>query len=132
MIALDTNILVRFITGDDPVQARIAERLLSELTSEQPGFVCREVLIEFVWVLSRTYGFSRAAVSEAVLGLICADALKLELDAEVRRALEIYSASKADIADILIEAAGRRAGAQEMVTFDRRAAQLDGVRLLDL
>jgi predicted nucleic-acid-binding protein len=131
LIALDTNILVRFITGDDPAQARIAQTLLGDLTPDAPGFVCREVLIEFVWVLSRTYRFSRAAVSEAVLGLICADALKLELEAEVRRALEIYSASKADIADILIEAAGRRAGALEMVTFDRSAAQLDGVRLLE-
>jgi len=82
-------------------------------------------------VLSKAYRFSRATVSEAVFKLICAESLKFELEDEVRRTLEIYSASKADIADILIVAAGRRAGAREMVTFDRRAAQLDGVRLLE-
>ncbi len=131
MIALDTNVLVRLLIQDDARQAAIAQAVLDDLTPERPGFICREVLIELVWVLSRTYGLSRNAVSNAIFGLICTEVFVLELEEEVRRALEIFSGSKADIADILIEAAGRRAGASEMVTFDRRAGQLDGVRVLE-
>jgi len=57
MIALDTNVLVRFLTQDDPGQGRLASTFIGSLTEANPGFVCREVLVELVWVLERSYGF---------------------------------------------------------------------------
>jgi predicted nucleic-acid-binding protein len=53
VIALDTNVLVRFLVQDDPSQAHLAGEIIDQLTEEAPGFVSREVLIELVWVLER-------------------------------------------------------------------------------
>ncbi|MDE2906398.1 MAG: PIN domain-containing protein, partial [Acidobacteriota bacterium] len=54
MIALDTNVLVRYLVDDDPEQAETARALLASVTPTRPGFVCREVMVELVWVLRRT------------------------------------------------------------------------------
>jgi len=59
MIALDTNVLVRYLVRDDAEQAEAARALLESLTTDRPGYVCREVAVELVWVLERAYGFSR-------------------------------------------------------------------------
>lgn len=46
MIGLDTNVLVRFLTQDEPRQSRIATQLIGSLTEEEPGFVSSVVLAE--------------------------------------------------------------------------------------
>ena len=57
MIALDTGVLVRYLVGDHAEQSGAARRVAGTLTSEKPGYVCREVLVELVRVLERPYGF---------------------------------------------------------------------------
>jgi predicted nucleic-acid-binding protein len=69
MIAIDTNVLVRFLTQDDPEQAAAASAFMRGLTPAAPGFISREVMVELVWVLERAYRFSRAEVSAALEGL---------------------------------------------------------------
>ncbi len=56
MIAIDTNVLVRYLVCGDAEQAEAARVLLAELSPERPGFICREVTIEIVWVLERAMG----------------------------------------------------------------------------
>ena len=58
MIGLDTNVLVRYLVRDDAEQAEAARSLLESLTVDSPGYVCREVTVEVVWVLERRYGNS--------------------------------------------------------------------------
>jgi predicted nucleic-acid-binding protein len=54
MIGLHTNILVRYLTQDDPVQSRKATEIIERrLTEEQPGFVSIVAMVETVWVLDR-------------------------------------------------------------------------------
>ena len=130
MIGLDTNVLVRFLTQDDPVQGAIATRLMAELTAEAPGFVGREVLVEFVWVLERAYGYGRAEVVAAIEGLLAAPEIRLEGHEETGAVLHRYREGGAGFADFLIATAARRAGASRLVTFDRRAARIEGVELL--
>ena len=48
VIALDTHVIVRFLVGDDPAQARIARDVMSELSEDRPGFICREVVLELL------------------------------------------------------------------------------------
>ena len=76
MIALDTNILVRVLVEDDEEQARLARGLLGGLTPERPGFVCREVVVELVWVLERTYRLSRDRIAVALEGLVSTQGLR--------------------------------------------------------
>lgn len=130
MIALDTNVLVRFLVQDDPDQARLATELIDQLSDAVPGFVSREVLVELVWVLERAYHLGRAEIVGALDGLLASTELTIEGADEVGPALELYRNDGFGFADLMIAAAARRAGASELVTFDRKAARLPGVRLL--
>ena len=130
MIALDTNVLVRFLVQDEPEQARIAGEMIERLTGTDPGFVGREVLVELVWVLERAYGYSRSEIAGALDGLLSATELVIEAADDVGPALELYRNDGFGFADLMIVAAARRVGAAELVTFDRKAARLPGVRLL--
>jgi len=130
VIALDTNVLVRFLVQDDPLQAQAATKVIDQLTDESQGFVSREVLIELVWVLERAYRLGRAEIAVALDGLLSATELDIEGSDEVAPALELYRNDGFGFADLMIAAAARRAGAAELVTFDRKAARFSGVRLL--
>lgn len=130
MIALDTNVLVRFLVQDDAAQAARAGQVMAGLTEAVPGFVCREVLVELVWVLERAYGRSRAEVAAALEGLLAAPEIVLEGDEEAGPAILRYRAGGAGFADLMIAAAARRAGAARLLTFDRRAARIEGVELV--
>ena len=130
MIALDTNVLVRFLVDDDVDQAKIAGILIDQLTDAAPGFIGREVLVELVWVLERAYGYERADIAAAFDGLLSATELLIEDADDIGLALELYRNDGFGFADLMIVAAARRAGAVELVTFDRKAARLSGVRLL--
>jgi len=55
VIALDTNVLLRFFLRDDEEQGEAAEKLMLQLTLDEPGFVSREVLVELVWALEYTF-----------------------------------------------------------------------------
>ncbi len=130
MIALDTNVLVRFLVQDEPLQAQLATELIDQLTEDAQGFVSREVLIELVWVLERAYRLGRAEIAVALDGLLSATELDIEGSDELAPALELYRNDGFGFADLMIAAAARRSGASELLTFDRQAARLPGVRLL--
>jgi len=130
VIALDTNVLVRFLVQDDAVQAKIANAVIDRLSEPEPGFVGREVLVELVWVLERAYGYGCSEIVAALDGLLAATELVIEAADDVGPALELYRNDGHGFADLMIAAASRRAGATELVTFDRKAARLPGVRLL--
>ncbi|MFN3994607.1 MAG: PIN domain-containing protein [Tabrizicola flagellatus] len=131
MIAIDTNVLVRFLTQDDPEQGAIARRFLAGLTVDHPGFVAREVLVELVWVLERAYGCSRAEIASALEGVLAAAELEVEASDDVGTVLQAYRDQGFGFADLMIAAAGRQVGAESLVTFDRKAARLPGVELLE-
>jgi predicted nucleic-acid-binding protein len=130
MIALDTNVLVRFLTQDEPAQARAAADLLSGLTGDRPGFICREVLVELVWVLERAYKFSSSEIAHVLEGLLSATELVVEEADSGGAILQLYGTRGFGFADLMIRQASRRSGAQYLATFDRRAAVLEGVELV--
>jgi predicted nucleic-acid-binding protein len=130
VIALDTNVLVRFLTGDDPVESPLAAGLMASLTPDAPGYLCREVVLETVWVLERTYRYSRADVALAIEGLLAAPELAIETADDIGAALQTYAQANVGFADLMIASATRRAGADRLLTFDRWAVSLPGVDLL--
>ena len=66
MIAVDTNVLVRLLTGDEPKQAAAARRLFAS----QPIWIAKTVLLETGWVLRSLYGFEQSAIREAFTKLL--------------------------------------------------------------
>ncbi|MCY3824886.1 MAG: type II toxin-antitoxin system VapC family toxin [Nitrospinae bacterium] len=130
MIALDTNVLVRYLVADDAAQTEAASALLSGLSPENPGFVCREVAVELVWVLERSYRYSREQISAVLEELIASEELEIETSDDLARAAYHYRQGGAGFSDLMIAAAANRRGAYPLYTFDRRAAQMEGVELL--
>ena len=131
MIALDTNVLVRFLVDDDPRQAEAARALLAELTPERPAFVCREVAVELSWVLDRAYGFSRDRIATVFEELVASEELRFEAPDDVVRAADGCRRGGPGFADRMISAAARRSGAAPLYTFDRQAADLRGAVLIE-
>ncbi len=130
MIALDTNVLVRYLVRDDEQQAESARALLESLTSERPGYACREVVVELVWVLERAYGVSRARIATILQELVATQSLVVEAADDVARAAIRYQEGGPGFSDLMILAAAHRAGARPLYTFDRQAARMEGVELL--
>ncbi len=130
MIALDTNVLVRYLVADDAAQTEAARALLAELSAERPGFVCREVLVELVWVLERSYRFSRERIAAVLEELTASEELEIETADDVDRAAFHYRRGGPGFSDLMIAAAANRRGAHPLYTFDRQAAQIEGVVLV--
>ena len=130
MIAIDTNVLLRYLVRDDEQQAQIARKLLESLSVSRPGYVCREVTLELVWVLKKAYGFSKQQIATALEDLACAKHLVFENVSDVLHTVHVFRKCGTDFSDLMIVAAAKRAGALPLYTFDRRAARLKGARLL--
>lgn len=130
MIGLDTNILVRFLMQDDPEQGAAAAALMTTLTEAEPGFVCREVLVELVWVLERAYGLGRADIARTIDSLLEAQELEIEASDRVAIAADRYRRGGAGFADQMVALAGLGANCRATMTFDRKAAALPGMELV--
>lgn len=113
--AIDTNVVVRFLTGDDPRQAAAARALF------EAGdlFISATVLLESEWVLRAGYGFESRAVFNGLSGLGGLPGVTLEDPAAVAQALD-WMAAGMDFADALH--LSRSGGCAEFVTFDRKLA----------
>ena len=131
MIAIDTNVLIRYLVRDDAEQAEAARALLVEVSSERPGFICREVTIEVVWVLERAYRLPREEIAALLDELIATEGLVVEAADAVTQAAFAYRQGGADFSDLMILAAAKRAGAQPLYTFDRTLARLAGAALVE-
>lgn len=120
MIALDTNVLVRFLVEDDEKQTRIASQLIRDaIEREEQLYISDIVMCETVWVLSSSYRFSRAEIVEALAGLVRARAVVFTSTDRLARALEAFATGKGDFADYLIREHAVAAGADTVATFDR-------------
>jgi predicted nucleic-acid-binding protein len=131
MIGLDTNVLVRYLTEDDPIQSPKAADLIERaLTESEPGYISIVAMVETTWVLERTYEFSATDIAVAIERMLQAPVLTVESEQEVFTAMIAMKEHRASFSDALIGALGARAGCARTVTFDRRAARLENFQLL--
>lgn len=122
MLALDTNVIVRYIAQDDPVQSAAATRIFEDIISDKNhGFITSIALCETLWVLSRAYGQSRSKLVEVIEALLKADNLELEHRDLVWSAKEDFRNGNADFSDYLLARIGKAQGASTTLSFDRNA-----------
>lgn len=130
MIGIDTNILVRYIAQDDPVQSRLATRLIeTECSAATPGYISLVVLVELVWVSESCYEAVRSDIVQIVQRLLSIRLLVVQQAEVVWKALRQFEGSKADFADCLIGQLALAAGCSSVMTFDKAAAKA-GMSLL--
>jgi predicted nucleic-acid-binding protein len=130
MIGLDTNVLVRYLTHDDPIQTAAAMKVMNSLSSDSPGFLSLIVIAELVWVLAISYHFRKKEIEQVLDTLLRSKELMTERAEITWQALRAFSAGRADFADCLIERCAHAAECDYTVTFDQKAATLPGMRLL--
>jgi predicted nucleic-acid-binding protein len=94
--AVDTNVVIRLLTGDNPGQAAKARSLFENGAI----WLAKTVVLESHWVLRRLYGFERSRVAETLLRLVALPNVRCEDEAAVVTALE-WATERLDFADAL-------------------------------
>lgn len=119
MLALDTNVLVRFLVEDDEVQtARAAKLVAHAVRRGEPLFVADVVLCETVWVLRASYEFDRQEIADVLQRVLKAAHLTFADSDALKRAAEAFAHGKGDFADYVIREQARAAGCDRVATFD--------------
>lgn len=127
MIAVDTNVLVRFLVRDDEAQFARASALFQEAQrAEDAVFLAELVICELVWVLQRAYHVPKTALVRTLNELVRARHIELEAADRVQRAIAAYAAGRGDFADYLIREQARAAGCDAVATFDTAIVKENG------
>jgi predicted nucleic-acid-binding protein len=118
-VAVDTNVLVRAVMRDDPAQAGIAAKVLTDADLIAVALPC---LCEFVWVLLRVYSLQSSDVAAAIRALLASANVEVNRPA-VEAGLSVLEAG-GDFADGAIAYEGNWLGGETFVSFDKKAVAL--------
>jgi predicted nucleic-acid-binding protein len=117
-IIADTNVLVRFVVGDDDRQARAAVRALEKAETVA---ISSHALCELVWVLDRSYGVARHDIMDTIRKL--AGAQNVEIDRPAVEAGLAMLEAGGDFADAIIAHEGQWLGGETFLSFDKQAVK---------
>jgi predicted nucleic acid-binding protein len=125
---VDTNVLVRHLTGDPPEQAARATRLLS-----QAGQLLLPDLIvaEVVYVLESVYRVPRPRVAELARAIIAFGAIEVADEPTLLRALEVYELHRLAFADAYLVAEAEISGVNAVASFDKAIERVPTVRRVE-
>ena len=118
-VAVDTNVLVRAVVGDDVAQARVAAKVLTDAKLVAVALPC---LCEFVWVLRKVYGLQAGDIAVAIRALLAAANVQVNRPA-ADAGLSMLEAG-GDFADGVIAYEGNWLGGETFVSFDKQAVAM--------
>jgi len=125
---VDTNILVRHLTGDPPAQAR---RASSFLAKAEELLLTDLVAAEVVYVLESFYEVPRARVAEFVRAILAFESIVVLDLSLLLRALELYEVDRLDFADAYLVASAETSGVETVASFDRSIDRVGTVRQIE-
>lgn len=122
MIGLDTNVVIRYLTQDDPKQSAIANRIIEqELTEKNQGYITLISLIEIAWVLESCYEQTKDDLINVLDLLLTIKQISIEKTDLVYLALKRFRTGTADFSDALITLVCEDAGCKRIISFDKKA-----------
>ena len=124
MIGLDTNVLVSYLTQDEPKQA--TQLIENVLAPARPGFIGLVRLMELYWVLSKPYGVTLAEWPDTAEALPNGTHFFVEQRDMLRAAASTCATQKSGFIDALIAQLARAAGCAHTVSFDKAAIRAAG------
>ncbi|MCC8418441.1 MAG: type II toxin-antitoxin system VapC family toxin [Rickettsia endosymbiont of Glossina mortisans submortisans] len=131
MIGIDTNILIRYLTGDDKVQSIKAIELIEKYSGKENSiFINNIVICELVWVLERGYKYSKGQIISVLKEIFSTVEFSFENQQVLWLSVLEYENYKTDFSDILIGKLNTFNGCNYTVTFDKAASELTMFRLL--
>ena len=126
MKAIDTNILVRFLTGDDDLQANKVYSIFKKAESEKIElFVPLLVVLEMIWVLESVYEISRAEILDAIGDLLLMPIFKFDQQPTIQQLIQSAKGNKYDLSDLLIAHSAKINGCEAVLTFDKKASKFN-------
>src|SRR2546425_1878469 len=127
---LDTDVIIRFLTGDDPEKQAAATALFEQveqglLTVQAPD----TVIADAVYVLSspRLYHLARHDIQEMLATLVRLPQFQVQNRWSVLRALELYASTKLDFGDTLIIASMEQQGSHLLYSYDMDFDHIQGI-----
>lgn len=131
MVGIDTNVIIRLLTRDDPQQFDAAVRLVKASGPDKPLFVNPMVIAETVWVLERVYKVDRMKARQQVAGLLDTVEIRVPEMLHMESWTEWLYSPHPDFSDVVIAGLNSANGCKKTMTFDRKAAQsVPGMELL--
>lgn len=124
MKGVDTNVLVRYIVQDDPLQSKLATQFMEhECTVDSPAFINGVVLCEMVWVLESAYEYSRQEIAKVIEQILRTREFYIYQPEILWQSLWGYRHKGADFADHFIASINSHGGCEYTVTFDKKASK---------
>jgi predicted nucleic-acid-binding protein len=132
MKAIDTNILIRFLVGDDDRQSKTVYSIFKKAESEKKEFfVPLLVVLEMIWVLESVYEISKTDILEAVNDLLLMPIFKFDQQSTVQQLLQAAQGNSYDLSDLLIALSASNNGCKTVLTFDKKASRSKLFELLE-
>ena len=124
MIALDTNIIIRFLVRDDEKQAQLVYRRFKQAERRRELlFVPLLVMLETIWVLESLYHLTRGEIIGSIEDLLLMPIFQFQNYAVLQKFLASARQERTDLSDLLIAHSGRDSGCHHVLTFDKKAAR---------
>ena len=131
MKAIDTNILIRFITKDDDKQAKLVYQLFKQTEqTEEKLFIPLLVVLEAIWVLESGYAISNENIIAIFADLLLMPVLLFESETVVQNFIDSAKNTKFDLSDLLIANSAHSFDCDSLFTFDKKAAKFKYFELL--
>lgn len=125
---VDTNILVRHLTGDPP---DLAARATAFLASERELLLTDLVAAETVYVLESFYKARRNDVAQALRSLVAFDSIVCVDPALLLRAVEVYETDRIDFAEAYLVSSAESTGVGRVASFDRSIDRVDTIQRVE-
>jgi predicted nucleic-acid-binding protein len=129
--SVDTNVLVRLVAQDDPLQAQAVDRLFARHAKKSEMLMVPiTVVLELEWVLRSRLSQTKTQVLETIEALLTVVELSFEAEDAVEQALLDYRDGNADFGECLHLALARKQRALPFYTFDKKATKASGAKAL--
>ena len=120
-IVIDTNLLVRYLTDDEPQKAKAVDTLLNSAAKGELKILIPSIVIaELVWVLESFYKMMAEDITGLVEAILNTPGVDTQDKSVIKAALTLYRSKKIDLIDAWIIEFARTKGAKRIYTFDKK------------
>lgn len=129
---VDANILLRFLTNDEPAQAAACEKLLLRVEAGQEKVFLPDIVIaDIVWTLEKFYKVEKKRIMELLNAVLAAEGLLCNSTGQVLTALTIYTTKNINWIDAFVAAQMIESGQYEIYSYDQDFDHLPEITRLE-
>jgi len=129
---IDANIILRFLTNDNPTQAAACENLLREVESGQTQVYLADIILaDIVWTLEKYYRVEKSQIRTKLTQILALSGLRCVSKNIITAALDIYCDKNIDWTDAFVASQMLTANQNEIYSYDKDFDRIDGVKRIE-